>query len=134
MNYEGFVFSRDKTLLSITRIGELLSNSYWASSRSKERIALSIQHSLCFGIYKDGYQVGFARAVSDYATMFWLADVIIDESYRKRGLGKKLVEYILDTEELQDLAGILATKDAHGLYMQYGYLVDEGHFMRRTAR
>lgn len=126
-----FIFSNNKSLFSIDRICYLLSKSYWANTRTREKIELSIHNSLCYGVFYNNTQIGFARVVTDFATMYWLCDVIIDEEYRGHGLGKKLVEYIANSEELRGLRGILRTKDAHGLYEQYGYVKDGEHFMVR---
>ena len=132
--FDSFLISDDKKLLQIERIYELLHGTYWAGDRMRETIARSIENSLCFGVYHAGEQVGFARCVTDYATTFLLADVIIDERYRGRGLGKELVPFILSHDLLQGLIGTLATRDAHGLYAKYGFVpVDPKLYMRRTV-
>ncbi len=124
--------NNDKSFLSIQKIKVLLDKSYWGSQRSLETIEIAIKNSDCFGIYFDKEQVGFARVVSDKATMFWLCDVIIDERHRGKELGKKLVKCILESEEYKDLRGILATRDAHGLYEKYGFeKAETGRFMIR---
>ncbi len=130
---EGFLFSRDKSLLSFDRVCVLLATAYWAGGRSRETIRKSIGNSLCFGVYEAGYQVGFARAVTDYATIYWVADVIIDEAYRGKGLGKILVQYITATPELQGMRGVLATRDAHGLYEKCGFTREAHRFMIRNV-
>ena len=130
--YNEYLFSSDKSLLSIDRICYLLSKTYWANTRPKEKIEQSINNSICYGIYHNNIQVGFARVVTDFATMYWLCDVIIDEEHRGNGLGKKLVELIVNSEELKELRGILRTRDAHGLYEQYGYVKNGDHFMVRV--
>lgn len=82
----------------------------------------SIQGSLCFGIYHDENQIGFARVISDMASFAYLADVFVDEIYRGRGLSKWLMEVILSHPDLQGLRRfMLATRDAHGLYKQFGF-------------
>ena len=82
----------------------------------------SIEHSLCFGVYEGGAQVGFARVVSDRATFAYLCDVFVIESRRGRGLGKLLLETIVAHPELQGLRRwLLATRDAHGLYRRFGF-------------
>ncbi|TCL74280.1 putative GNAT family N-acyltransferase [Hydrogenispora ethanolica] len=126
--------STDKSLLSIDRICEFLAQSYWANQRTREKIELSIQNSICYGVYRDGQQIGFARAVTDLATFFWIGDVYIDEAFRGQGLGKKLIQCIVESAELQGLTGVLATNDAHGLYEQYGFVKDPVRYMRRQAR
>ncbi|MCD4671573.1 MAG: GNAT family N-acetyltransferase [Anaerolineaceae bacterium] len=103
-----------------------LSRSYWAADRPKEVIAASLENSLCFGMFApDGAQVGFARAVTDFATMYWLADVFILEEHRGKALGKWLVECIVHAPQLEKLSGILATRDAHGLYARHGFAAPE---------
>jgi Methylase of polypeptide chain release factors len=124
-----YFISNDKSLLSIDRIHMLLSQSYWANTRTKDKIELSIKNSICYGVYYRDIQVGFARVVTDFSTMYWLCDVIIDEEHRGKGLGKKLVGAISNATELIGLRGILRTRDAHGLYEQHGYVKDGDHFM-----
>lgn len=130
----GYTISCDKSRLDIDRICKLLSGSYWAQDRSRERIERSIENSLCWGVYCGGEQVGFARAVTDHATMYWLCDVIIDGKHRGRGLGKALVEHIVNSSELSGLRGILGTKDAHGLYEKYGFVRNPDRAMARPVK
>lgn len=130
--FHDFRISDDQQLLQMDRIFEMLSKTYWANERSHATIVRSIEHSLCFGVYRAGEQIGFARCVTDYATTFWLADVIIDERFRGLGLGKALVSFILSQEALQGLTGTLATRDAHTLYERHGFVpVDPKFYMRR---
>ena len=129
------VISDEKALLQIDRIYEMLHKSYWAGERTRETIERSMEHSLCFGVYCAGEQVGFARCLTDYAVTFLLMDVIIDERFRGRGLGKALVSAILSHEKLQGLSGTLATRDAHGLYARFGFLpVDPNYYMKKPAK
>ena len=132
IEYQSFKISDQTSLLQIDRIHAMLIKSYWAQARSRETIEKAIQHSVCFGAYVEGVQVGFARCVTDYATIFWLCDVIVDEAYRGRGIGKALMEAVSSCEELQGLSGILMTRDAHGLYAKHGFaVVDPGRTMRK---
>lgn len=133
MTQEDYTISGDKKLISIDRVCGLLSQSYWAQERSRETIERSIENSLCWGVYQGGQQVGFARAVTDCATIYWLCDVIIDEKHRGKGLGKALLGCVVNSKELEGLRGILGTKDAHGLYAQYGFEKVDGRFMARKA-
>ena len=126
--------STDKELIPLDRLTELLHNTYWAHHRSKETIEASLKNSICFGIYHQQKLVGFARVVTDCATMYWLCDVVVDPQYRGRGLAKKLIQSITETDELKELFGILATRDAHGLYEKYGFQRAPGKFMRRNAK
>ncbi|MGQ0600745.1 MAG: GNAT family N-acetyltransferase [Anaerolineales bacterium] len=119
---DAFTLSTDKTKLNVTLIHDYLSqHSYWAQGRSAEVVRNSIEHSLCFGVYRGEEQVGFARVVTDYATFAWLCDVFILESVRGHGLGKWLIESIVAHPQLQGLRRfMLATRDAHELYRRYG--------------
>lgn len=133
IEFDGYLISDDKTLLSMEVICGFLGTSYWAAERPVEVIEASIRNSLCYGLYHEGKQIGFARAVTDLATMYWLADVFVIEAYRGTGLGKKLVDAVINSEELRGLTGRLGTKDAHELYKQFGFVMDEGKAMARKA-
>ncbi|MCX6096242.1 MAG: GNAT family N-acetyltransferase [Candidatus Bipolaricaulota bacterium] len=113
--------STDKSFLSVEKIHALLLRSYWASRRPRETIRRSIEGSLCYGLYWRDEQIGFARVVTDYATFYWLCDVFIEEDHRGHGLGKWLVRCVVETPELAKLLGVLATRDALGLYAPYGF-------------
>lgn len=116
------LISTDKTLLDIDIIYQFLSGSYWAKGRPLEVVKKSVENSLCFGVYIERKQIGFARVVTDYATFAWIADVFILEEYRGNGYSKKLLQTILEFRELQDMKRwILATKDAHKLYRKFGF-------------
>jgi predicted GNAT family N-acyltransferase len=132
-NFGEYKFSDNKNSISIDRVCELLGNSYWANNRKKEINIRAIENSICIGIYLKEEMVGFARIVTDYATMYWLCDVIIDEQHRKNGLGKKLIEIITEMKELDGMFGILATRDAHGLYEKYGFKKVGEKYMRKDA-
>lgn len=134
LSFGEYKISTNKELICIDRLAELLHNTYWAHHRSQETIATSIENSICFGVYHHEKMVGFARVVTDYATMYWLCDVVIDPNYRGRGLGKKLIQTITEMDELKEMFGILATRDAHGLYEKYGFQRAPGKFMRRNAK
>ncbi|WP_316808701.1 GNAT family N-acetyltransferase [Pedobacter agri] len=119
----GFIFSDSKELLQIDAIHQYLSQeSYWAKNIPLEVVRRSIENSLCFGIYKDNYQIGFARWITDKATFGWLCDVYIESDYRGQGLSKKLISFMIFHPDLQGLRRYqLATLDAHGLYEQFGF-------------
>lgn len=133
INFDEYIFNDDKTLISIDKVCELLENTYWANNRNRETTIKAIENSICIGIYKENTMVGFARLVTDYATMYWLCDVIIDEKHRKNGLGKKLMDIITNIKELEGLIGILATRDAHGLYEKYGFKIVNDKYMRKDT-
>jgi GNAT superfamily N-acetyltransferase len=117
------VISTDRARLDVDLIHNFLTNCYWAKGIPRGVVTNSIEHSLCFGVY-DGSraQVGFARVISDFATIAYLGDVFVLESHRGRGLGKWLMECITQHPALQGLRRwILLTRDAHELYAKFGF-------------
>ena len=121
---DNFYTSTDKSRLDVDMIELFLSSrSYWAKGRKRHAIVKSIENSLCFGVYtEDHRQVGFARVLSDFAVFAWIMDVFILEDFRGRGLGKLLMRAITEHPDLQGLERWgLGTKDAHGLYEQFGF-------------
>lgn len=118
----GYLISTNKAKLNLGLIHSYLANtSYWAEGRSLEVVRKSIQNSLCFGVYHGNLQIGFARAITDFATFAWMCDLFILEDYQSHGLGKWLLECIIRHPDLQGLRRMmLATRDAHTLYSTYG--------------
>ncbi|MGB9379519.1 GNAT family N-acetyltransferase [Candidatus Binatus sp.] len=117
-----FLISTDRSKLDLDVIHKFLARSYWAAGVPRATVVRSIENSLCFGVYDGAEQVGFARIISDFATFAYIADVFILEPYRERGLGKELMASIMAHPDLQGLRRwSLATRDAHGLYAQYGF-------------
>ena len=131
---DAYTISTDPARLDADAIHAYLSRSYWASLRPRAIVDLSLRHSLNFGVYHMGdaksdatgdtaeTQVGLARIVTDYAIFAYLCDVYILEDHRGHGLGKWLIDTMLNDTALKHVARImLATRDAHGLYAQYGF-------------
>lgn len=118
-----FIISTDKLKLDISLIHNYLNKeSYWAKNIPLDIVQKSIDGALCFGLYHCKEQIGFARVVTDHATFAYLADVFITAGYRGRGLSKWLMEEIMNHTDLQGLRRwLLATRDAHGLYAQFGF-------------
>lgn len=122
MQKEGFAITTDTSFFNLEYIHGILSKTYWAQHIPIETVERSMNHSLCFGVFHLGRQIGFARVITDRATFAYLADVFIDEAYRGQGLSKWLMEEIIAHPDLQGLRRfLLATRDAHGLYTQYGF-------------
>jgi N-acetylglutamate synthase-like GNAT family acetyltransferase len=117
-----FEVSTDPSRMDIEAVHEFLTNSYWAKGIPIETVQRSIENAICFGMYFSRQQIGFARVVTDRATFAYLADVFILPSYRGRKLSKWLMECIIAHPDLQGLRRwMLATRDAHKLYAQYGF-------------
>ena len=111
--------------MNIDEVIRLLRMTYWADKRPAEQIEKSMQNSSCYGVRLDDGKklVGFARVISDYATTYYLCDVIIDTAFQHMGLGTALVSHIESQPEYAGLRGILITRDAHNLYRKFGYEV-----------
>ena len=105
--------------------------SYWANKRPRSNYWKSIKNSICYGIYNNGKQIGYGRVITDYATTYYIADVILDEDHRGKGIGKKLIECMIEFDGIDGGLVMLLTKDAHGLYEQYGFEKDGDKFMSR---
>ena len=121
----------DLDQMNLSDIIRLLKSTYWADKRSDEQIEKSARNSSCYGIYVEGEKklAGFARVISDYATTYYLCDVVIDEDYQHKGLGTALISYIESLPVYEGLRGILVTRDAHSLYRKFGYEVVDGRVM-----
>jgi len=115
--------SDDKNLLDFETIHRYLSEeSYWAKGVPREVMARAIEHSICFGAYDEGKQVGFARVITDRATFAYVADVFVLESHRGQGVARSIMTAIDNHPELQRLRRWqLVTRDAHPLYRQFGW-------------
>ena len=118
-----FVISTSRERLNLDVVHRFLTNCYWAKGVPRDVVVRSIEHALCFGIYDgEGMQVGFARVISDFATIAYVGDVFVLETHRGRGLGKWLMQCITEHPALRNLRRwILTTRDAHGLYSQFGF-------------
>jgi GNAT superfamily N-acetyltransferase len=114
----------------------LREESYWGRDRSRRQMRDAIAGSYCLTLLApDGTAAGFARVVTDWATVYYLCDLFVLPAYRGRGLGKRLVEAVVSHPRLKPLSGMLMTEDAHGLYERYGFVQDDTtrrKFMRRS--
>ncbi|MES2328024.1 MAG: GNAT family N-acetyltransferase [Bacteroidota bacterium] len=120
---DGYSISTDAAKLDLAVIHQYLSNdSYWAQNIPFETVERSVANSFCFGVYHNDEQVGFARLITDKATFAYLADVFVLPEHRGKGLSKRLIAFIQSHPEMQGLRRwLLGTKDAHGLYKQFGW-------------
>ena len=119
---QDYIFSSDKNIMDIDAIHAYLSRSYWAKNVPHEIVRKAVENSLCFGVFYNKSQIGFARLITDSATFAYLADVYILEEHRGKGLSKKLMQTIIADPQLQGLRRmVLATYDAHTLYEKFGF-------------
>jgi GNAT superfamily N-acetyltransferase len=115
-------------------IHAFLQQSYWAKGIPKETVARSLKGALCFALLCSGKQIGFARVISDFATIAYLGDIFVLPEYRRQGLSKWLMDCVSSHPDLQGMRRwILATSDAHGLYEKHGFtaLKQPNVFMER---
>lgn len=116
------LFSTDPGDLDRNFIHDFLSQSYWATGRTKEETDRIIDHSVNFGVFLDGRQIGYARAVTDTVQFAYIMDVFITPEQRGNGYSQRLMEFLLEHDSMKDVKIIrLATKDAHGLYERFGF-------------
>jgi GNAT superfamily N-acetyltransferase len=119
---ENFTISTDPSRLDHDAIADMLTRAYWAKGRPRAYTERALANSLVFGVYDGDRHIGLARVVTDYAIFAYLCDVFIHEEYRARGLGKWLIQTILEHPDLRGVRRwLLVTTDAHGLYEQYGF-------------
>ena len=117
-----YEISTDPARLDVDAIHAFLTQSYWSPGIPRATVARAIANSLCFGVFSQGQQVGFARVVTDKTTFAYLCDVYVLETHRGQGLSKQLMCHVVKHPDLQGLRRMmLATRDAHGLYSQYGF-------------
>jgi GNAT superfamily N-acetyltransferase len=117
-----YVISTDPKRVDVATVHRFLTASYWAAGIPIDVVRRSVEHSLCFGVYKGGRQAGFARVITDYATFAYIGDVFILEEHRGLGLSKWLLSVIREHPDLQGLRRwMLATRDAHTLYSRFGF-------------
>jgi GNAT superfamily N-acetyltransferase len=121
-----YSLTADRRRIDVDAVHAFLTRCFWAGGISKELVAKSIEHSLCFGVFDGQAQIAFARVVTDYSTYAYLCDVYLLEAYRGRGLGKWMMEFVMDHPGLQGLRRFqLVTRDAHGLYSRFGFKLVE---------
>src|SRR5512147_1406960 len=130
-----YEISSEPARLDIDAIHAYLTRSYWSPGIPRDVVARAVAHSLCFGVYlgAGGEQVGFARVVTDHATFAYLCDVYVLEKHQGRGLGKLLMRTVMAHPALTGARrAMLGTRDAHGLYAQYGFRAppDDGVLMQ----
>lgn len=126
-----YTLTDDPARLDLDAVCALLRTTYWASDRPRAFVEEAIRHSLCVGLWHAGRQTGFARAVTDHATFTWICDVIIHPDHRARGLGKWMLQCLIDHPRLQTRTQLLATRDAHGFYERRGFHRAGGDYLKR---
>jgi GNAT superfamily N-acetyltransferase len=114
--------STDKTKLNVPFIQDFLKDIYWAAGRTIEEVQTTIDSSVCFGIYLNDVQIGFARVITDYVVFAYLMDVFIAEEHRGKGYSSILISTMMNEPVLKEVKiWRLATSDAHYLYEKFGF-------------
>jgi len=116
-----YMITDNADLLNVNKIYELIRVTYWGAARTEAQTRKSLQHSLSVGLFDGNIQIGFARAVTDYATFSWICDVVVQEEYRSQGLGKWMLQCLFEHPDIVATRMILVTKDAQELYRKYGF-------------
>jgi ribosomal protein S18 acetylase RimI-like enzyme len=112
--------------MNFDRVTGMLSQTYWSAGIKKEEIIKGAANSaLVVGAFtNEGFQIGYARTVSDKTRFAYILDVYVDENFRRMGIGQAMVKYILNHEDLKDVyQWVLITKDAHEVYKKVGFEV-----------
>jgi GNAT superfamily N-acetyltransferase len=126
----------DKSRIDVPRVHAWLASSYWSPGIERDVVERAIGGSHCLGAYRDGRQVGFARAITDHATFAWIADVWVDEAERGQGMGRRMVNWFIEHPAFAGIRRIaLTTGDAHGVYAALGFtpLLRPDRYMERLS-
>lgn len=118
---DDFVLTDDASRIDLAKTQTLLLNTYWGVRRPPHVVAKMLEHSLPFVLLDHDEQIGFGRVVSDYTVFSWIADIVVDEPYRGQGLGKWMMKCITEHPKLRHTQMVLQTRDAHSLYVKYGF-------------
>ena len=111
----------DRNKIQLDKVESLLSKSYWANERDLDAIKVSINNSICFSLFYKDTQIGFGRVVTDFSTVAYISDVIITPEQRSNGLGKWLVDTMVNDPRWEGVFQLLVTDDAHSLYERFGF-------------
>jgi N-acetylglutamate synthase-like GNAT family acetyltransferase len=118
---EGYVLTDDAERIDVDAVHTLLRDTYWAGRRSKETVRLSIDNSLCFGLFHDGKQVAVARILTDHGANSYLCDMVLEAAQRSRGLGTWFMKNVLDHPAVRNTRVFLVTRDAQLFYRKLGF-------------
>jgi N-acetylglutamate synthase-like GNAT family acetyltransferase len=130
----GYVVKSGFENMDVQWITKTLQATYWADDRSDEVIEKSLINSFCYGVFDGEKQVACCRIITDYATTFYLCDVVVEESLRKSGVGSIMMEAVVNDPQFANLRGILGTKDAHSFYEKFGFEKNDKLFMQRWTK
>ncbi|MCG8523447.1 MAG: GNAT family N-acetyltransferase [Pseudomonadales bacterium] len=116
-----YLITDDRSKVQLEVVHRLLAVTYWGDRRPREIVDLMVAGSICFSLYHGSKQIGFGRAVTDSTTFTWVADIVVEPEFRGAGLGKWIVECLLEHPAIKGTQLVLQTRDAQGLYEQFGF-------------
>lgn len=135
LHRDEFTISTNRARLDLDALHALLRSTHWAREMSRDILEKAVRKSLCFGLYDSDVLIGFARLITDHCTYAYMTDVILAAEYRGRGLGKWLTQATVIHPDMKGLRRIaLLTRDAMGLYRQYGFTTDTGGLVYMERR
>ena len=117
----GFKLYDEKDVIDLHQTHALISQTYWARHRPRDKVEKLIRHSTCFSLFREEELVGFVRVLSDFVSTSWVADMVIKETYRGHGLGSWMMECVMSHPEFLHTQFALQTKDAHAFYEKLGF-------------
>jgi GNAT superfamily N-acetyltransferase len=120
-----FLITDDRNRVQVDVVADLLAKTYWGHKRPRDVVEKLIPNSLCFSLFRNQEQIGFARVVSDFTVFSWLSDLVIDGKYRGQGLGRWFMDCILRHPGIEKTQFVLQTTHAHGLYEKFGFRISE---------
>jgi GNAT superfamily N-acetyltransferase len=129
--HDDYTLTDDGGRADVGAIHALLGATYWAATRNRDAVRLSIDHSLCFSLFHRGVQVGIARVLTDVGAASYVVDVVVSEDHRARGLGTWLMERILEHPTVRETRVVLITKDAQAFYRALGFQTHPYECMKR---
>jgi predicted N-acetyltransferase YhbS len=110
--------------MDFDKVTDMLKNAFWSIGIQKKEVMQGAQNSaLVVGAFNElNQQIGYARAISDKTRFGFLLDVMVDENYRRQGIGQAMVQFITNHPALKDVyQWSLITVDAHGVYSKVGF-------------
>jgi len=116
-----YLITDDRSKVQLEVVHRLLAATYWGDRRPREIVDRMVAGSICFSLYYGSKQIGFGRAVTDSTTFTWVADIVVEPEFRGAGLGKWIMECLLEHPAIKGTQLVLQTRDAQGLYEQFGF-------------
>ena len=121
---EGIIIRDGIDKMDFEKVTRMLSSAYWSREIKIDEVKKgALNSALVVGAFlRDQTQIGYSRVISDKTRFAYILDVYVEENYQRKGVGQKMINYILDHKELKDVyQWLLRTRDAHGFYGKSGF-------------